>query len=83
MRQAAFILLAVLTASCSLSGDDFEKSDNAYDEKATDVDYCETYAQANTAPTTYGGLAAVADVTGRRNAQFKLCMLDRGYREIP
>jgi hypothetical protein len=66
-----------------MSGENFYKSDGAGDEKATDVEYCQTYAEAVTVPTTYGGLAGIADITGRRAAQFKLCMMDRGYLENP
>ena len=80
MKQFVLVVLMLLTASCT-SGEDFYKPDGTDDEKATDVEYCQTYAEANTVPTTYGGLTAAADIMGRSAAQFKLCMLDRGYKE--
>ena len=78
-----YILTLLILAGCaSPQPADFSKPGTSGIKRNADARYCQTYAEANRGPATMGGLAGVADEIERRNAMFKLCMMDKGYRLI-
>lgn len=77
-----FRLLALLVlAGCStLKAEQFDRPNTTAQQRADDGEYCSTYADAKKGSTPHGGIAGIADINEKRNALFKLCMMDRGYR---
>ena len=76
--MASALSCALLAACAAPTGENFYRSDT--DNKATDVEFCNAYALALTPPKNIVGLSSIPDIQARK-AQFKLCMLERGYRE--
>lgn len=81
MNRYAPLLLLILCA-CSPTAANFSKPGMTIAERELDEEYCRTYAEANFSVPPVGGLAGVAAMTGQRNNTFKLCMMERGWREM-
>ena len=77
----ASVLSAIALGGCAMTAENLHRSNTSARRKAIDFEYCKVDAQANTGPMSMGGIAGAVEVTERRNALFKLCMLNRGYIE--
>ena len=75
------IIAASLLGGCGTSPKNLHRANTTAEQKRTDVEYCKVYGEANAGNMSTGGLAGITEVMARRDAHFKLCMLDRGYRE--